>query len=206
MKSNIKLSLYRLNPVSVLMLLINVISKMTGNANFTTPKVALADMQARADELTVAIEEALAGSRKAKSHRDDLVASAKEDLAAQADYVRSICGGDRTMLLSSGFELSKQRTPVGLPAVPPNLRTRMTGKRGQMEVRHDSVHGAHGYELLMTDKDPETHDTWTTMGYSTRVKQMVEGLDSYKAYWFCVVAIGTAGESAKSAPALGRAA
>ena len=206
MKSNIKLSLARLNPVSVLMLLLNVISKMTGNANFTTPKVALADMQSHADELTVAIEEARGGSSKAKSHRNDLVASAKEDLLAQADYVRSICGGDRTMLISSGFELAKDRTPVGLPAVPPNVRTRMTGKKGQLEVVHKKVYGAQGYELQMTDKDPEFHNDWTIVGYSTRVKHMVHGLDSYKAYWFSVNAIGAAGESAKSAPALGRAA
>lgn len=206
MKSNIKLSLSRLNPVSVLMLLLNVISKMTGNANFTTPKVPLADMQTQADELTVAIEVARNGSSKAKSHRNDLVASAKEDLVAQADYVRSICGGDRTMLLSSGFDMAKERSAVGLPAVPPNVRTRMTGKKGQLEVKHAKVYGAQGYELQMTDKDPEHHNDWTIVGYSTRVTHMVEGLDSFKAYWFSVIAIGAAGESAKSTPALGRAA
>ena len=34
----------------------------------------------------------------------------------------------------------------------------------------------------------------------------VTDLESYKAYWFCVSAIGTAGEGAQSDPALGRAA
>lgn len=206
MKSNIKLSFSRLTPVSVLMLLINVISKMTGNANFPTPKVPLEDMQTTADALSNAIEEARGGGLQAKSHRNDLVASAKEDLQAQADYVRSICGGDRTMLVSSGFELAKERTPSGLPAVPENVRVRMTGKNGQVEVKLKKVYGARGYVLRMTDKDPELHNDWTVAGYSTRVTQMVEGLESYKAYWFSVSAIGAAGASAPSTPALGRAA
>ncbi|HQV37415.1 MAG: fibronectin type III domain-containing protein [Flavobacteriales bacterium] len=206
MKANIRLSLSRLNPVSVLVLLRNVISKMTGNANFPTPKVPLADMTTLADNLSLAIDDANAGSLLAKSKRDDLVHSAKEDLNAQADYVRSICGGDRSMLLSSGFELAKERTPIGIPGVPANLFTRMTGKMGQLEVRFDSVHGAHGYQLWMTDKDPELYNSWNAVGYTTRVKHLVTDLESYKAYWFCVSAIGTAGESAQSGPALGRAA
>ena len=190
MKANIRLSLSRLNPVSVLVLLRNVISKMTGNANFPTPKVPLADMTTLADNLSLAIDDANAGSLLAKSKRDDLVHSAKEDLNAQADYVRSICGGDRSMLLSSGFELAKERTPIGIPGVPANLFTRMTGKMGQLEVRFD----------------PELYNSWNAVGSTTRVKHLVTDLESYKAYWFCVSAIGTAGESAQSGPALGRAA
>jgi len=35
---------------------------------------------------------------------------------------------------------------------------------------------------------------------------MVTHLESYKAYWFCVSAIGTAGEGLQCDPAMGRAA
>jgi hypothetical protein len=35
---------------------------------------------------------------------------------------------------------------------------------------------------------------------------MFEGLESYKPYWFAVCALGAAGASAMSDPALGRAA
>jgi hypothetical protein len=207
MKANIKLSLDTLIPVTLLALLRNVVGKMTGNPNFTTPKVSLADLTATADALEEAIKLATDGSREAKSKRNDIVRQGKAQLAAQADYVRSECGGDRTKLLSSGFELAKQREPIGIPGVPANLFSRMTGKVGEVELRWDKVYGAHGYQVWMTDKDPEIAGaSWTAIGYSTRVRHMVTDLEGYKAYWFCISAIGSAGESAQSDPALGRAA
>lgn len=206
MKANIKLSLDTLTPVTVLALLRNVVGKMTGNPNFTTPKVPLVDLTATADALEDAIKAATAGSREAKSKRNDVVRQAKAQLSAQADYVRSECAGDRTKLLSSGFELAKQREPIGIPGIPAHLVARMTGRTGESDLRWASVHGARGYQVWMTDKDPETGSAWTAIGYTTRVRHLVTDLESYKAYWFCISAIGAAGESAQSDPALGRAA
>ena len=59
----------------------------------------------------------------------------------------------------------------------------------------------------MTASDPTAAGAkWEAIGYTTRVRHMVDSLESYKGYWFCVSAIGTAGEGAQSDPALGRAA
>ena len=41
---------------------------------------------------------------------------------------------------------------------------------------------------------------------TTRITHLVDSLESFKAYWFCVSAIGTAGEGMQSDPAMGRAA
>lgn len=68
------------------------------------------------------------------------------------------------------------------------------------------MHGAHGYPVWMTDQDPAAGGAWQAIGYTTRVRHEVTDLESFKAYWFCVSAIGTAGEGAQSDPALGRAA
>jgi hypothetical protein len=206
MKANIKLPLDRMTPVVLLALLRNVAAKMTGNPSFTQPKVPLVDLVAKADELETAIKEATNGSREAKSQRNDVMRQGMALLSAQADYVRSECGGDRTKLLSSGFELAKQRTPVGIPGIPAHLVAKMTGRLGESELRWTKVHGAHGYQVWMTDKDPKVAGEWTAIGYTTRVRHMVTDLESYKAYWFCISAIGAAGESAQSDPALGRAA
>ncbi len=40
----------------------------------------------------------------------------------------------------------------------------------------------------------------------TKTRHLLVGLESFKAYWFCVCAIGAAGEGAKSDVCLGRAA
>ena len=206
MKSNIRLNLTALRPVALLALMRNVVAKMTGNANFPTPAVDLADLKAKADALEAAIEAATFGSRQSKLLRNDLEREAKDMLRAQANYVRSVCNGDRSMLDSSGFELARLPEPIGIPGTPEKMEARMTNLRGQVDLRWSSVHGAHGYQVWMTDKDPAVDGAWTAIGYTTRVKHLITDLESYKAYWFCVSAIGTAGEGAQSDPALGRAA
>ena len=206
MKANIALYLSKLLPPAVLALLRNVVAKMTGNAAFATPLVPLADLTATADELEVAIEEATNGSRQSKLKRDDVLRKAKALLDAQAGYVRGVCNGDATLLESSGFELAKQPTPTGVPGIPQFLEARVTDRRSELKLRWRRVHGARSYQVWMTDQDPTLEANWTAIGYTTRVSHLVEGLESFKPYWFCVSAIGTAGEGMQSDPAMGRAA
>ena len=207
MKTNIRLSLDKLKPSDLLTLYRNVEAKMTEHAaSFPTPPVAMPAMVAHAQKLEDAIEAALFGSRQAKLERNVLVDEARDMLRRQADYVRMVAGGDAVVLERSGFPLEKRRTPVGIPGAPANLEARMTDLRGQVELRWKSVHGARGYQVWMTDQDPATATNWQAIGYTTRVKHLVTDLESFKAYFFCVSAIGTAGEGAQSDPALGRAA
>lgn len=206
MKANIKLSLYRKTAVAILALLRNVIAKMTGNAFFPAPPVPLADAKTKADALEAAIEEATNGSKNSKIVRNQLAREAGDLLRSYAEYQRMLAGGDEVKLSSGGFELSRRPEPIGLPGTPQRLVAQGNGLASELELRWRSVHGAHGYQVWMTDKDPAIGANWEPVGYTTRVRYKVEGLESYKAYWFCVSAIGTAGESAQSDPALGRAA
>ena len=206
MKANIKLSLFELTFVKLLALLRNVVAKMTGNANFADPAVPLADMTKLADDLEAAIEDATNGSRQSKLVRNALVQQGRTMLRVQADYVRSVCAGDVVKLESSGFELAKQREPVGIPGTAKDMQALFTNRRGDVELRWRSVYGAHGYQVWMTDKDPAIEANWQAIGYTTRVRHTVSDLESLKAYWFCVSAIGTAGEGAQSDPAKGIAA
>jgi hypothetical protein len=205
-KSNIALHMSKLRPVQVLALMNNVVAKMTGNANFAEPAVKLTDMQAKADELKLAIEAATDGSKQSRLLRDELLMASKVLLNKQADYVRSICEGDAAKLQSSGYPMAKERQKIGIPGMARKMEARMTGLRGQLDIRWHSVHGAHGYQIWMTDQDPAVKASWQAIGYTTRVSHTVTDLESYKAYWFCVSAIGAAGEGAQSDPALGRAA
>jgi hypothetical protein len=206
MQHKLKLALYKLIPVSLLAMLRFIVEKMTGNPNFLNPIVPLDAMNQLADDLEAAITMAKQGSPEARSLRDDLFEQGKVLLAAQADYVQAECRGDRTKLLSSGFDLAKTPEPRGIPAVPENVLVRMTGKTGQVELRFNGSKIAVGYHMFMTDKDPLVNADWEPVGYTTRSRHLFEGLVSYKPYWFAVSAVGTAGESAKSDAAAGRAA
>ncbi len=206
MKSNIKLPLSKLKPSDLLTFFRNVIAKMKGNPAFPAPPVAIPDMEATGQELEDLIEAAINGSKQSRLLRNEKVQEASAILYNQADYVRLVAQGNAAVLESSGFPLVRSRVPVGIPGVPASLEARMTGRRGEVELRFPSVHGARGYQLWVSEKDPEIAANWQAIGYTTRVTHLVTDLESYKAYFFCVSAIGTAGESAQSDPALGRAA
>jgi hypothetical protein len=206
MKANIKVSLYKLTAVRLLALLRNVVAKLTGNANFPDPPVTLAELTTKGDELEVAIEKATDGSKASKGLRNAIMKQAGVMLLSVADYVRMVARGNEALLLTSGFEMAKRPEPVGIPGITRNLMVRMTNGKGALELRWRHVHGAYGYQVWMTDSDPNVEANWQAIGYTTRASHLVSDLESLKAYWFCVSAIGSAGEGRPSDPAMGRAA
>jgi hypothetical protein len=78
------------------------------------------------------------------------------------------------------------------------LSTRsLTRTQSNAEGCHCISHrGAHGYQVWITANDPAIAANWEAIGYTTRVRHLATDLESYKAYWFCVSAIGSAGEGA----------
>lgn len=206
MKANIKLMLSVLTPVALLTLLRNVIAKMTGNALFPDPPVSMADMEVLGNTFQAEIERALDGSRAAKLKRDEVARQVEATLQQTANYVRIQCLGNAAKLAESGFPLAKKREPVGVPGVAKSMVARATKRDNELELRWRSVHGAHGYQVWMTGSDPNVAADWQPIGYTTRVTHLVKELESFKSYWFCVSAIGVAGEGRKCDPAMGRAA
>lgn len=206
MKTNIKLALASLSNLRVLALLRRVIQMLTGNANFPTPLVPLADMELLANKLDDAIAEAKEGSRVSKYQRNTFVAQAKVMLASQADYVRAVSKGDADMLVTSGFDMAKQPEHYGVPSAPVKLTSRATNVSQEVEVRWPKSTGVLGHRVFMTDKDPVTDPVWQYVDFTSRTSFVFTGLESYKPYWFSVTSIGAAGESDLSKPILGRAA
>lgn len=206
MKANIKLSLYSLTAVRLLALLRNVVAKLTGNALFPTPPVTMADLDTKGDELEAAIAQATDGSKASKGARNAIMKEAGVMLMSVADYVRMVAKGNEAMLLTTGFEMVKRREPVGVPGITRSLLARMTNSKGVLELRWRHVHGAYGYQVWMTTSDPNVEANWQPIGYTTRASHLVSDLESLKAYWFSVSAIGAAGEGLQCDPAMGRAA
>lgn len=113
MKANITLYLFKKVPVALWALLTNVIQKLTGNAKLPNPPESLVNMQAVADAYAQAIEDATDGSKLSKEIRNTLTEDVQALLTKTGNYVRSAANGDATILASSGFEIAKQRVPVG---------------------------------------------------------------------------------------------
>jgi hypothetical protein len=114
---------------------------------------------------------------------------------------------NQVVLTSSGFELVKQREPVGPVGKPMMKSARMTGIVGEVALVWTPCPGARTYQCFRTETDPALPSTvWKHVLSTTRVRCKVTGLTPYKGYWFAVQALGTEGVGAKSAPMIGRAA
>ncbi|MEO7080548.1 MAG: fibronectin type III domain-containing protein [Flavobacteriales bacterium] len=204
-RAEIKLAVSAMSFTQVNFLLSYVLSRLTDNPNFPTPVVPLSEMAALHDELTVAISEATNGGGLSRAIRNGLTRKGKEMLSAQANYVRAICNGDPSMLESSGFDLVKERERLGIPVTPEQLTARHTAKSQQVQLKWPRSAGARGYRVFKTDTDPLTEANWEYLDFTTRARFTINGLESFKAYWFCVSALGTAGESDRSKAIQGRA-
>ena len=197
----------KFSPLALFALLSNVITQMTGNLNFTTPVVPLLTLEAARDLLASLIDKARHGSRQDKLQRDDQVKVVRELLRKQANYVTMVADGDATILESSGFDLAKVPSPVEKVGQPANVVAFPTNFANEVEIRHKGVHGAHIYKVFQSNVDPATGAAeWKLVLESTRIRNVITGLESYKPYWFCVSAVGVNGEGLKSDVVLGRAA
>ncbi|MEZ4791307.1 MAG: fibronectin type III domain-containing protein [Flavobacteriales bacterium] len=174
--------------------------KMGPNPAFPTPQPPIADITAARQTLELRIAEALNGGKDAtfKKHQAEDVLD--ELIVQEAGYVLSIAGGDEALILSAGFEVRKQASPVGALKAPANLRADLTDQQGQIKAVWDRVNGSHEYEVQRCDADPSTGE-WKLLGLTTRSRYLDEGLESGSVHWYRVRAHGTAGDSPFSDPA-----
>ena len=206
--ANIKSGFSSFTYKALLTLLNNVIDKLTTNAlMFPDLPVSLAALQALADKFNTAISKAIKGSEAARATRDAQAVEVKKSLLATAEYVRMLALGNAEILTNSGFELMKKPAPVGQVGTPLMKAARMTGLEGQLELLWSSEPGAYSYQGFQSETDPTLPGVvWTPILATTKTRAKVNGLVPYKAYWFCVQALGADGAGAKSDPMVGRAA
>lgn len=207
MKANIKLDLKNLTPVKLLSLLGHVTTNLDEHPEFTGPPYTIAELRTKVSVLSISISDATEGSRHSKLVRNVLVEDAKVTLRSLADYVRMVAKGDVVIMAKSGFVLAKQPSPVGYMGKPMMEPARITSTSGEVKLRWSAERGRRMYRLYMIDSDPELGEpTWTLVASTSNNTHIVQGLEPYKPYSFCVSAVGPMGEGFKSNPVLGRAA
>jgi hypothetical protein len=182
----------------------NVITKMTGNANFATPNPPLATMSSLlADSQTkaAAYVAAVNAAEQVMTERDlarKALVDAFEQLAA---YVQNQSGGDEVIILSSGYDVRGTATPVGPVAQVLNVAVTEGDGEGMLDVQWDPTKGAMSYEVaLTTGADPATA-TYTQVALPTGSKTTLTGLTSGTRVWIKVRAIGSEGPGPWSDPA-----
>jgi hypothetical protein len=176
----------------------NVITLMTGNAQYPTPLPALTDVTTAVNALETVVHDALDGGKIAIATRNAARAEMLSLLRQLASYVSGNCDADLVLLIGSGFDAVRAPAPVGVLPAPDNLRLDLTGISGQLYLRFDRVANAVNYSVqVATDPD----GPWTDQDLSTSTRVMIDGLTPGKVYWVRACANGSAGASGWGGPA-----
>jgi hypothetical protein len=165
-----------------------VTQNMDNNPAFPDPPAALGELKKLLPEWQVSLANAEGRDKQMVSIKNDKKVKMLELLQIVADYVTVMAKGDRTLILSSGFDATNENNSLNLPPSIEILEVEL-GAPGEAITRIKNVTGAKGYVFQYTTQPPGTNSEWIGVGSSQGSYTFV-GLNSEKRYWFRVEAIG----------------
>ena len=122
-----------------------VISGLTGNPDYPTPPVTLANLQTAVNDFTAKVAAAQVGGpaeTAAKNQARDVLEGMLRQLA---QYVQLMCGNDQVKLLSSGFRVQGSAGPSAPLEQPQGLLLK-NGGSGRLVASVNPVRNAKTYE------------------------------------------------------------
>ena len=177
-----------------------IVTAMTGNANFTTPDPALTAIADGADALETAYNTAQAAREAAKQKtdlQDTANVAANALLTAEGNYVQSKSGGNGPKIQSAGMDIRADAAPVGDLPAPANVSASEGDHDGEIDLHWNRVKGAKSYVVQYTTT-PTNNASWVNGPVATKSKATVTGLNSATKYFLRVAGIGAAGQGAFS--------
>jgi hypothetical protein len=170
-----------------------VVEKMENNENFPDPPAALEELKKVLPEFRQALVNALSRDRYLMAVKDELKEVVLGLLQELTDYVTETCKGDRTKMLSSGFDVNSiNGNSNKLPPAIGKLKVEL-GPSGEAVTRVRDITNAIAFVHQFTTEAPNFHTRWFGEGTSQN-SYTFRGLDSGKRHWFRVVAIGYYGK------------
>ena len=177
-----------------------IITAMTGNANFTTPDPALAALTTATDTLETKYNGAQAARSTAKELTDlqDAAEKAADALmTGEASYVQLKSGGDAAKIESAGMGVRDPSAPIGDLPAPGGISATEGDHDGEIDAHWNRVKGAKSYVVQRT-ATPTDAASWGNPAISTKSKITLTGLVTGTKYYLRVAAIGAAGQGAWS--------
>ena len=178
---------------------LSIIDSMTNNANFPTPIPSIADVTAAVTEYSNALAAAKnrgkAEVELKKMKKDAMI----EVLVSLSTYVTFTANGNRNMIITSGFGITKNsKTPQAM-GTPKKFTITIGETNGEAVSTVGGVKGIKKYAHQYTPDPLSATSVWTSAFVSTRTYTFT-GLDSGKKYWFRVAALGNGDQVKYTAP------
>lgn len=167
-----------------------ILSSLTGNANFATPTPSLRDIDEAIKNFETALGKAVSGTKSDTAAKNAMRAVLEENLTNLGLYVQLNGKNEESILLSSGFDLQKSRTSVGVLAKPDNFKVEPGDGAGSVKLSLNSIEGADSYLFEYTEAPVTNTSNWLTKP-STKTYITITGLVSGKQYAFKVSGVGS---------------
>jgi hypothetical protein len=178
-----------------------IIESVTDNTYFLNPIPALADIKKAAQEYQAALYDAAGRDQRLVSIKNDKRAVLRALLSQLAEYVSSVAKGERTVLLSSGFSLTKAKGEVAtLKPIDKLMVSTETPEQAVISVK--KVNGAKAYIHQYTTGAVTSESQWVSRTI-TEPWCTFTGLQPGVKYAFRVIAIGP-GEQSVYSPIVSR--
>jgi hypothetical protein len=175
----------------------DILSSMTGNANFPTPTPTLADVSNSITNFQTALIAAATRDRTQvvlkNRARVELVALMK----ALGNYVTFTADGNSAMIVSTAFDTRKIPQPVIV--TKPTAVVDLGTNSGELINSADSAKRNRGFVHQYTP-DPLTENSVWENFPATAKKYTFSGLEKTKIYWCRVGVIGAKGQLVFSDP------
>ena len=186
----VKLGLDRLNPQEKVALARQIVTAMTGNANFTTPNPTLASVTTLANTAATKIaahDSAKAAAETALADRDVAVTALAGGVTLLGAYVENITAGDRVKIESAGMAVRSAGAPVGPLGQVLDLAVSEGDFDGTLDAMWKPVRGAKSYEVQVSTN---SETGWAAKMTASRSSARIEGLTSGTKLWVRVRAVG----------------
>ncbi|MCX7084876.1 MAG: hypothetical protein NTY69_04980 [Methylococcales bacterium] len=175
----------------------NVLLKMTGNPSFTTPDINLTLVKIAVDELEAAELAAADGGKAATALMHDKEAIADSMYRILAAYVERVSLGVAALILSAGFDTTKEPTPREKA-----ILTVIDGSNsGTVVLIAKMIEHAGSYIWMMQASAINgVEQEFIIIGNSTQAKFEMTGLIPGQIYYFCVAGVTSTGTTDFCAP------
>jgi len=175
----------------------NVVSMVTGNVFFPTPIISLADLNTALDKFEADILAARDGGHLAVAVMHDSEIAIDKMFRGLAHYVDMIADGDETIILSAGFQATKDmapRTKLPLSAIDGD-------HSGSIKITYKAMDRAASY-IIEWSKDvlPTTESGWEVLASVTQTSYVLNNLVVGCYYYFRVAAVTPDGTTEFSEP------
>ena len=165
---------------------LNVTESMTGNPNFPSPDVPLADLTEATTLLETSYVAGLSGDRQKKAVMHRAEAAWNQLMRDQAKYVDRIAKGDRAIILSAGFNVSKQPDPRKRP----EFSVVRGEKPGSVILHCKAMQEAYSYVWQYCKVTlAETETEWTFGNATGKATATLYNLTPSLKYWFRVAPV-----------------